>query len=140
MSRDVEFALRRETDPQRRPDRTPEDFKFIKEFIRKLYNEIKDWELIEQSDHTRNSMAEFFTKYFAKPGYEFCRDRLNFHAKRSTERKRKREEKAEDVLVQNAKQRRVANPALHVPTSSTPEHERDGKKEKKKKKRAVHRS
>ena len=112
LTSDIRRAVRRELDPKKRPKRTPHDFARIRNFLMDLEEDVINQQPpmshLEQSEFLRQNLSSFMTKNFSDPGMQFCPVRLNFCSTRNEQRKRQRERESEAQLVEEAKQRRIA--------------------------------
>ena len=112
LTTDIRRAVRRELDPKKRPNRTPHDFARIRNFLMDLEEDVINQQPpmshLDQSEFLRQNLSSFMTKNFSDPGMQFCPTRLNFYPTRNEQRKRKRDREAEEQLVEEAKQRRLA--------------------------------
>ena len=112
LTTDIRRAVRRELDPKKRPNRTPHDFARIRNFLMDLEEDVINQQPpmshLDQSEFLRQNLSSFMTKNFSDPGMQFCPVRLNFYPARNEQKKRQRDRKSEEQLVEEAKQRRLA--------------------------------
>ena len=116
LAEDIRKAAARELDPVKRPRRTPHDFARIRNFLMNLLEDAVHQQpdrsaaamSMDESEFLRQKFSSFMTKNFSDPGMQFCPVRLNFCSTRNEQRKRQRERESEAQLVEEAKQRRIA--------------------------------